>query len=382
MDCAKTASAAVGNEAALTFLLVEDKLPDVRSLREHTREPGFPPAELVRVATVAAAVEAVGARRYDAVLVDLALPDAHGVDAVTRVRAAAPDVPIVALAGSDDEAEPAHALQAGAQDCLPKSEVTPALLARALRCIVERRRADAAEQREQAAARSDEVRERFLGLLSHDLRGPLNSIVMNIGLLVQRGALEERQLKNADRITRSAERMTRMVADLTSFARARESRGLELQRRPGDLADVCERVVEELAAGHPGRIVRLSAAGPGAGSWDLERIAQAVSALIENGLQESPPDAAVSVSIADRDSDAVIEVHSPGAPLPADALPTLFDPYARARAADVHKPKGDGLGLGLYLAHQIVLAHGGHIEVRSTAADGTTFRMILPRAPD
>jgi signal transduction histidine kinase len=75
----------------------------------------------------------------------------------------------------------------------------------------------------------------------------------------------------------------------------------------------------------------------------------------------------------------VIEVHREGDPIPPEALPTLFDPYARVRP-EGEKSSDATLGVGLYIAHQIVLAHGGRIDVSSNAADGTTFRVVLPRA--
>ena len=271
-----------------------------------------------------------------------------------------------------------RAVQAGAQDYLIKGQVSAPLLGRALRYAVARARVEEAEKREEATGRAAQLREQFMAVLCHDLKGPLTSIAMNAGLLLETADLSERQLKIVARISRSADRMGRMIRDFLDFTRTRLGGGYELTRVSGALADICKHVVEELETANPNRTVRLQATGQGWGAWDADRMAQVISNLVGNGLQYSPPDTAVEISMIEDATRVTVEVRNQGDPIPADVLPVIFDPYFRVRAAG-RSGSNQGLGLGLYIASQIVLAHGGSIDVRSTAENGTTFRVVLPR---
>jgi signal transduction histidine kinase len=347
-------------------------------LHEYLREPGFPTAVLTHVETVAAAIEAARGGAIDAVLLDLTLSDAHGLDAVTRMHGATPGVPIVVLTGLEDQATALRAMQIGAQDYLIKAEVTPPLLARALRYAIERRRLEAAKKREEASAQAAQLREQFIAILSHDLKGPLSSIAMNAGLLIEKAELTERQLKTVARISRSAGRMNRMIRDLLDFTRARLGGGFELERTPCGLAEICTQVVEEIETAHPDRTVRLQITGRGWGSWDADRMAQVMSNLIGNGLRYSPPDAPVQISLVDEGNDVSFEVSNQGDAIPPEMLSVIFEPYVRMRTS-APTEGSHGLGLGLYIANQIVVAHGGRIDVRSSPGSGTTFRVLLTR---
>jgi phosphoserine phosphatase RsbU/P len=370
----------VNGESPLKVLLVEDNMADARLLREYMREPGLEWLELSHVSTVAAAIQATRAGGVDAILLDLSLPDAQGLDAVTRMYAAAPGVPVVVLTGLEDEALALRAVQAGAQDYLIKGQVSAALLGRALRYAVARVRVEDAEKREEAAARAAQLREQFMAILSHDLKGPLTSITMNAGLLLEKADLPERHLKIVARISKSGERMGRMIRDFLDFTRSRLGGGFELLRAPSALSDIAQQVVEEVETGHPDRTVKLSAHSQGWGSWDADRMAQAISNLIVNGLRYSPPETPVEIAITEDAAGVIVEVHNQGEPIPPDVLPVIFDPYFRVRASG-RTGSNQGLGLGLYIASQIVIAHGGTIDVRSTQAEGTSFRVVLPRSP-
>jgi signal transduction histidine kinase len=365
-------------DAPLRVLLVEDNMADARLLREYLREPDFEAVELTHVSSVAAGIDAARAGGIDAVLLDLSLPDADGLNALTRMHGAAPDIPIVVLTGLEDEAMALRGVRAGAQDYLIKGQVSAPLLSRALRYAVARARAEEAEKREEAAGAAAQLREQFMAVLSHDLKGPLTSISMNAGLLLEKAELSERQLKIVARISRSADRMGRMIRDFLDFTRTRLGGGYELVRNQGALADICKQVVEELETGHPDRTVRFAATAQGWGAWDADRMAQVVSNLVSNGLQYSPPDTPVQITLSEDATRVIVEVHNDGDPIPADVLPVIFDPYFRVRAAG-RTGSTQGLGLGLYIASQIVIAHGGRIDVESTPGDGTTFRVTLPR---
>jgi phosphoserine phosphatase RsbU/P len=365
-------------EPLLSILLVEDNPADARWFQEELQDSGPPWCELSHVGTLAAAIQRVGVGGIDAVLLDLSLPDAHGTDTVSRMRAAAPGLPIVVLTGLDDEQTALRAVKEGAQDYLIKVQVNGALLARAVRYAIERRRADEAQRREAVAAQTAQLREQFVAVLGHDLRNPLSSIAMSAGSLLKNAEMSERQLKAVARIARSADRMNRLISDLLDFTRTRLGGGYELLRRPGSLADICGQVVEEWEIARQDRSLILIAESRALGDWDPDRAAQLASNLIGNGLQYSPAGTPVRITLTEAGPDVMLDVNNQGPPIPAHLLPVLFEPFYRVQA----NPAGgsaQGLGLGLYIAHQIALAHDGRIDVRSNESEGTTFSVRLPR---
>jgi len=115
------------------------------------------------------------------------------------------------------------------------------------------------------------------------------------------------------------------------------------------------------------------------GMWDPDRLAQVVSNLVDNATTHGCVEGPVLVKLADEDRTVTLEVHNAGRPVPSDLMPLLFDPFRRGASRDA--ARGEGLGLGLFIANQIVLAHGGSIDVRSSVQEGTSFTVRLPRVP-
>jgi PAS domain S-box-containing protein len=235
--------------------------------------------------------------------------------------------------------------------------------------LTERRRA--VEQLAQEA----QFRERFIGILGHDLRNPLNAILLSARGLRRRGPLTPAQQEYVLRIESSATRMGKMIADILDLTRARLSGGIPLEVAPMRLGAVCRQVVEELSAAWPGRCISYVEDAGGEGLWDAERLAQVLSNLVGNALEHGEEEAPVLVR-SWRDGDwQVLEVQNPGTPIPAHQLATLFDPFRQGEGAG---RKRGGLGLGLFIVKEIVHAHGGRVTVRSSREEGTVFTMLLP----
>jgi PAS domain S-box-containing protein len=220
-------------------------------------------------------------------------------------------------------------------------------------------------------------RDQLLGILGHDLRNPLQAIRMATSLLFTRGGLNQRQSKTLARISVSTDRMARMINDLLDFARSRLGGAIPLERRPTDLADVAHQVIEELTLANPSRIIQLSTYWNCRGEWDPDRLAQVLSNLVGNALQHSPEDSPIQVELDGDASSVVFEVRNGGNPIPPDVLPVIFEPYRRGISLNTT----GGVGLGLYIVKQVVSAHGGTVEVRSSAEHGTTFSVRLPKYP-
>ncbi|QRN96188.1 HAMP domain-containing histidine kinase [Archangium violaceum] len=364
----------------LRLLLVEDNPGDARLLQEELKEVPSVRFEVRHVTRMAEALAVVSEPGLDVVLLDLALPDGQGISNIERMLQAAPMLPLVVLTGTDDEQLSMKAVHAGAQDYLVKGQVTGPLLVRALRYAIERKRAEEGLKREEAARQTAVFREQFLGILGHDLRNPLQAISGNAALLLRYGGLSEPQRKAVNRISISADRMARMISDILDFTRTRLGGGYPLQRTWMNLHDVLRQVVEELEVAHPKRRFELGVSGTGWGEWDSDRIAQAASNLVGNAVQYSPEDSAVRVLARDEGDGVRVEVHNLGSPIPSERLPHIFDPFVRGRDG-ARSGSRSGLGLGLYITHEIVKAHGGALQVRSTEAEGTCFWLNLPRHP-
>jgi PAS domain S-box-containing protein len=237
--------------------------------------------------------------------------------------------------------------------------------------IGDRKRAD--EQRD-ATLR---FAEQFIGILGHDLRNPINAIQIAAQLMERSPGDVPYTLRLAQRVVSSARRMSNMVAQLLDLTRVRLGTGLKVERKAINLSDVVMAGIDELRLVHSTRTIACSCETVVEGSWDPDRLAQVVSNLVGNALQHGDPGRPVEVRLASDEPRAVVfEVHNYGEVIPSDLLPHLFDPYREERA---HGAKVQGLGLGLFITHQIVRAHGGRVEVRSTAAEGTRFIVKLPR---
>ncbi|QRN96276.1 PAS domain-containing protein [Archangium violaceum] len=230
---------------------------------------------------------------------------------------------------------------------------------------------------EERLRQTSEFRERFLGIVSHDLRNPLGVITLSANMLLRQETLPERALRLSQRIALNAELMGRMIGDLLDLTRGRLGGGIPIAPAPVDLGLLGRRVLGELEVTHPARELRLEARGDLQGEWDQDRLAQLLGNLLRNALDYSPEDTPVTLTLQDEGAGIRIEVGNRGEPIPAELLPVLFEPFRRGELRG-HR-RSSGLGLGLYIVQQIALAHAGTIEARSTREEGTVFTVRLPR---
>ena len=139
---------------------------------------------------------------------------------------------------------------------------------------------------------------------------------------------------------------------------------------------ICEEGVDEIKLVYATRTIQFSGIGDLRGEWDPNRIEQVVSNLVGNAVIHGADP--IVVTSRGEDDVVVTSVHNEGPPIPDTLMPTLFEPFTKA-SQGVQADARQGLGLGLYIAHEIVRAHGGTLVVRSIAAEGTTFTFALPR---
>lgn len=221
-----------------------------------------------------------------------------------------------------------------------------------------------------------EFREQLIGIISHDLRTPLNTIQMGATILLQRTGLGEVETEVARKITRSAVLATRLIDQLLDLTRSRLGGGISIDPQRFDMMDVCRQVVGETELTHPDRPLRVDVQGDLIGVWDRDRIYQLLANLVGNAVQHGEPRSAIDLRIDGGEAEVLIEVTNRGEPIPPAVLPFIFEAFRRVRTA--HRSQTQGLGLGLFIAQEIARLHGGSIAATSES-EGTTFRVLLPR---
>jgi signal transduction histidine kinase len=225
-----------------------------------------------------------------------------------------------------------------------------------------------------AAERTIHFNELFVGMLGHDLRNPLNAI-LTTAQYIARSTEETKTTAAATRIATSSLRMARMIEQLLDFTKLRLGDGLVPNRTFANLMELCERTSTELLSAHPGCDIVVASAGDPRGGVDADQLLQVLSNVMGNAVQHGAPGSTVEVRCDGTDpASLVLMVHNAGVVAP-EVLPVLFEPFR----ADTKGRYTRGLGLGLYISRQIIEAHGGTIDVRSTEADGTAFTIRLPR---
>lgn len=230
---------------------------------------------------------------------------------------------------------------------------------------------------EEELAERNELERTLIGVVSHDLRGPLHSILLGLDALPAIEPMGERALHVVRRMRAAAARSGRMIHDLLDFTEVRIGGGISIVPVPGDIGAVLRQVVDEARATYPQRTFEIHETAAGAGLWDVDRIAQALGNLIGNAVQHGRAGKAITVGSHGRGQELWLEVHNEGAPIPHDLQAKLFLPMTRGAEAIDRRERS--IGLGLFIVHAIATGHGGAVEVESSVEHGTTFRMRLPR---
>lgn len=311
-------------------------------------------------------------------LLDVQMPDIDGFELAELMRGSerTRHVPIIFMtAGARDQHRMFQGYDSGAVDFLYKP-IEPHILKNKAGVFFQLHR-----QKQQLAQQLRErtetlhLNEMFTAMPGHDLRNPLSAIVMSATVMA-RSSNDEIMQAAAERILSSGRRMSRMIEDVLDLARARLAGGIALKREDTDLGAIVQRVLQEHTVAQPQRRIDVTAAGDLTGHWDAGRIAQVASNLIGNAHQHGAADQPIRVRLNGTARDhAELSVANAGT-IPSDVLPHIFDPF---RGGEAHAGRSQGLGLGLYIVQQIVVAHRGSVDVQSGDGTDTLFRISLPR---
>lgn len=317
----------------------------------------------------------------DVALVDVPLDNTEDLEAVRRVHAALPGIPLIVLTDTADERVGLRTLKEGAQDCLIKSEINTATLARSIRSAIERQRLQliAEETRKQQARLKDE----FLSHVSHELRSPLTAMDQFLSLLLESipGDLNAEQREFLEIVARNTGQLRELIDDLLDTTRAETGKltvdpalvaPSQLMRDAAERyrAIACDRRVL-LSAKIPRNLPYVSA--------DPTRARQILSNLLDNACKFTPPGGRIVASVEhERGLSGFLRfsVADTGPGIPADSLPHIFDRLYQGPI--VAEGARKGLGLGLHITRELVTRHGGRIWVESKQGVGARFFFTLP----
>ena len=233
---------------------------------------------------------------------------------------------------------------------------------------------------ESIANYSDEVarsRDTFLAILGHDLRSPLGALSGALHVLSHASGDAQRAETLASG-KRSVAIMGAMIQDLLEYTRTRLGKGIPITPAAGDLTSVCKHAFDEVSLMHPQTAFRFEAEAGLLGVFDAARMQQVVSNLLNNAVQHGQRGSPVTLIARANDQGLVMQVKNRGRPIAPEMLQVIFDPLVQVPAEESQAQRFTNLGLGLFIAREIVLAHGGTIEAAS-GGEETQFTVQLPR---
>jgi signal transduction histidine kinase len=366
-------------EKAVQVLLVEDNAGDARLIREMFSNEGPGSFELTHFLRLREAEIHLAKCGVDIVLLDMGLPDGHGLDTVRRAHAVAPDVPMIVLTGLDDEALAAQAMKEGAQDYLIKGQIESRALPRALRHAIERHRM----QTETDLIRTHQMqfKDEFLSHVSHELRSPLSAIYQFATILVDgiAGELKPAQNEYLGIVLRNVKQLQSMINDLLEVTRVQAGK-LMIELQCTSVSDALAYTVKTLQGAATAKGITLSS--------DIEcllpsvcadptRIRQILIILVDNAIKFTPANGTVKVQARMLEEDPnlmVLEVSDSGCGINPDMTERIFERLFQTSALEGRK----GLGLGLYICKELVTRQGGQIWAKSAPGQGAVFSVTLP----
>jgi signal transduction histidine kinase len=361
-------------------LLIEDNPGDADLVRLRLLE-GDSAVNVSSVTRLADGLASIAKEPPSVVLLDLNLPDSHGADTFRKVLEQAPGVPVVILSGQHDEALAMKALHQGVQDYLVKGDITSNHLERAMRYAIERQALT--RSLEMSRQQQLEFKNQFLSHVSHELRTPLTCIHQFVTILMDglAGDINPEQRQHLGTVLNSVHQLRAMIRDLLEATRA-ESGKIHIEPRCLTIGDLIQQAVSMMTAAakekQVGLEVGLDTRIPFVYA-DPDRVLQVLINLIDNGIKFTPPGGAVIVKACMVEADpnmVYVSVADTGRGMGPEAKALIFERlYQDPNSVDNNRA---GLGLGLFIAKELVELHGGRIWVASEIADGSTFSFTLP----
>ncbi len=369
------------NQKPLQVLLVEDNAGDARLLREMFSKEKTGSFEMSHVTHMCDAEARLATGEVDIVLLDMGLPDGNGLETLRRARTAAPEVVMIVMTGLGDEALAAEAMKEGAQDYLIKGQIENRALPRALRHAIERQRMQL--ETDLIRKRQVQLRDEFLSHVSHELRSPLTSIYSFSTIIADglAGETSPQQDEYLQIILRNARQLQAMIEDLLEVTQAQAGK-LSVELQSVSVNDAIIYAVDTLQGTAAEKKIDLCfepSANLPAAYADATRVRQVLTILLDNAMKFTPAGGAVRVEARPHETDEnllLVEVSDTGCGIHPEAVEHIFEHLYQV--TDPGRAGRRGLGLGLYIAKDLVTRQGGEIWVNSEPQIGSHFYFTLP----
>jgi two-component system, sensor histidine kinase and response regulator len=368
-------------------ILVVDDEPNLLDLAvDVLTEEGF---EVDGVPSGKAALQAARQKNYQAALVDFQLGDTTGLALSRQLREIDEDIPVILITAYASLDMAVQAIQADVYDYLVKP-LNSHQLKRSIRKALEARRLAVENKRLLAhlqkanhqLGRLNQLKTKFLSVVSHDLRTPLTSIKGYAELVNTHTLAPDQQRRFLGIIAKETDRLSALIGDLVDFAGI-EAGKLRVEKKPMDLAALVDGVrnrMEVLAADRKIQFrTDLDLKDFSALQADSRRLDQALTNLLTNAFKHTPSGGTVTLTIRQKEGRVYAEVADTGEGIPPQELPRLFEQFYQVES---HASKREGLGLGLTITKEIIELHGGEIGVFSEGVGrGARFWFTLPLGP-
>jgi signal transduction histidine kinase len=344
------------------------------------------------------AIERIGEHEYDAIVSDIKMPGMDGLALLAKIQELSPDTPTLLITGHGEHDLAVQALRGGAYDFIQKpidrdyliaalqraihthqlrsqvkaQQLTLELHARSLERMVQKRTSELVE--------ANAAKDKFLSIVSHELKTPLTSLKGMTQLLRRQvGRAEASEVVGvglAD-MERSIRRMEVLVNDLLDSSLI-ETNMFVLHRKRCNLVELCRHLIDEYTAGTGPSLTFEIPGDPIEVEVDVNRISQVIINLLSNARKYSPKGSPITMTLQQAGYETMFSVRDMGVGIPEEMLPNIFDQFYRVPSVEVQNGPHVGLGLGLYISRKIVERHGGHINVQSFPNQGSTFTVVLP----
>lgn len=367
----------------MKLLLIEDNPGDARLIREVLRDASDTIRSFTHSPTLSEGLSRLDEGDINIVLLDLSLPDGHGLDNVRAVHERFPELPLIVLTGLDDDSVALEAIRTGADDYLVKGRIDWPYLRRITRYAVERKKSEtqlrAALEHAEAANRTKST---FLAHMSHELRTPLNAIIGFAQMLVHEifGPLPHPRYKEyASDIHKSGLYLLELISDLLDLAKA-ESGKLDLAESDVHLKTVLADCLQMLAPQIEDNQLDLNIdfTGDVPDVWgDFRFIKQIILNILSNALKFTPNKGSILIRCClNAQKCVVLSIHDSGIGMESDDIPKALSSFGQINNAGLNGQRGTGLGLPL--SKRLAELHGGTLWLESVRDVGTTVYLQFP----